>query len=239
MKNNTGKVQLPLQTLSLMAGFMVWSILAPLMPYISQDFNVPESQKAIILAIPVILGSILRIPIGYYTNLIGSRLVFLISFIILIFPVFYLSQATSTTGLMIAGFFIGLGGAVFSVGVTSIPKYYPKEKHGFANGIYGMGNLGTAVSSFLAPPIAGAMGWQHTVQLYVLVMALFAILMFVFGDKQEPKVKVPMLKQTKQVANNYKLYYFSFWYFITFGAFVAFGLFLPTFFVARYGPFLL
>ena len=234
MKNNTGKVQLPLQTLSLMAGFMVWSILAPLMPYISQDFNVPESQKAIILAIPVILGSILRIPIGYYTNLIGSRLVFLISFIILIFPVFYLSQATSTTGLMIAGFFIGLGGAVFSVGVTSIPKYYPKEKHGFANGIYGMGNLGTAVSSFLAPPIAGAIGWQHTVQLSVLVMALFAILMFVFGDKQEPKVKVPMLKQTKQVANNYKLYYFSFWYFITFGAFVAFGLFLPNFLVGHF-----
>lgn len=234
MKNNTGKVQLPLQTLSLMAGFMVWSILAPLMPYISQDFNVPESQKAIILAIPVILGSILRIPIGYYTNLIGSRLVFLISFIILIFPVFYLSQATSTTGLMIAGFFIGLGGAVFSVGVTSIPKYYPKEKHGFANGIYGMGNLGTAVSSFLAPPIAGAIGWQHTVQLYVLVMALFAILMFVFGDKQEPKVKVPMLKQTKQVSNNYKLYYFSFWYFITFGAFVAFGLFLPNFLVGHF-----
>ncbi|WP_426381762.1 nitrate/nitrite transporter [Mammaliicoccus lentus] len=234
MKNNTGKVQLPLQTLSLMAGFMVWSILAPLMPYISQDFNVPESQKAIILAIPVILGSILRIPIGYYTNLIGSRLVFLISFIILIFPVFYLSQATSTTGLMIAGFFIGLGGAVFSVGVTSIPKYYPKEKHGFTNGIYGMGNLGTAVSSFLAPPIAGAIGWQHTVQLYVLVMALFAILMFVFGDKQEPKVKVPMLKQTKQVANNYKLYYFSFWYFITFGAFVAFGLFLPNFLVGHF-----
>ncbi|OAO25356.1 nitrate transporter NarT [Mammaliicoccus lentus] len=234
MKNNTGKVQLPLQTLSLMAGFMVWSILAPLMPYISQDFNVPESQKAIILAIPVILGSILRIPIGYYTNLIGSRLVFLISFIILIFPVFYLSQATSTTGLMIAGFFIGLGGAVFSVGVTSIPKYYPKEKHGFANGIYGMGNLGTAVSSFLAPPIAGAIGWQHTVQLYVLVMALFAILMFIFGDKQEPKVKVPMLKQTKQVANNYKLYYFSFWYFITFGAFVAFGLFLPNFLVGHF-----
>lgn len=234
MKNNTGKVQLPLQTFSLMGGFMVWSILAPLMPYISQDFNVPESQKAIILAIPVILGSVLRIPIGYYTNLIGSRLVFLISFIILIFPVFYLSQATSTTGLMIAGFFIGLGGAVFSVGVTSIPKYYPKEKHGFANGIYGMGNLGTAISSFLAPPIAGAIGWQHTVQLYVIVMALFAVLMFVFGDKQEPKVKVPMLKQTKQVANNYKIYYFSFWYFITFGAFVAFGLFLPNFLVGNF-----
>ncbi|MFI3546731.1 nitrate/nitrite transporter [Mammaliicoccus sciuri] len=234
MRNNLGKVQLPLQTFSLMEGFMVWSILAPLMPYITQDISVEEGQKAIILAIPVILGSILRIPIGYYTNLLGSRLVFLVSFIILLFPVFYLSQAHSTTGLMIAGFFIGLGGAIFSVGVTSIPKYFPKEKHGFANGIYGMGNLGTAVSSFLAPPIAGIIGWQHTVQLYLIVLLIFAVLMFIFGDKEEPKVKIPMISQTKQVINNYKLYYFSFWYFITFGAFVAFGLFLPNFLVSHF-----
>ena len=234
MRNNLGKVQLPLQTFSLMAGFMVWSILAPLMPYITQDISVEEGQKAIILAIPVILGSILRIPIGYYTNLLGSRLVFLVSFIILLFPVFYLSQAHSTTGLMIAGFFIGLGGAIFSVGVTSIPKYFPKEKHGFANGIYGMGNLGTAVSSFLAPPIAGIIGWQHTVQLYLIVLLIFAVLMFIFGDKEEHKVKIPMISQTKQVINNYKLYYFSFWYFITFGAFVAFGLFLPNFLVSHF-----
>ncbi|UXV32903.1 nitrate/nitrite transporter [Mammaliicoccus sciuri] len=234
MRNNLGKVQLPLQTFSLMAGFMVWSILAPLMPYITQDISVEEGQKAIILAIPVILGSILRIPIGYYTNLLGSRLVFLVSFIILLFPVFYLSQAHSTTGLMVAGFFIGLGGAIFSVGVTSIPKYFPKEKHGFANGIYGMGNLGTAVSSFLAPPIAGIIGWQHTVQLYLIVLLIFSVLMFIFGDKEEPKVKIPMISQTKQVINNYKLYYFSFWYFITFGAFVAFGLFLPNFLVSHF-----
>lgn len=234
MRNNLGKVQLPLQTFSLMAGFMVWIILAPLMPYITQDISVEEGQKAIILAIPVILGSILRIPIGYYTNLLGSRLVFLVSFIILLFPVFYLSQAHSTTGLMVAGFFIGLGGAIFSVGVTSIPKYFPKEKHGFANGIYGMGNLGTAVSSFLAPPIAGIIGWQHTVQLYLIVLLIFAVLMFIFGDKEEHKVKIPMISQTKQVINNYKLYYFSFWYFITFGAFVAFGLFLPNFLVSHF-----
>ncbi|RIO16556.1 nitrate/nitrite transporter [Mammaliicoccus sciuri] len=234
MRNNLGKVQLPLQTFRLMAGFMVWSILAPLMPYITQDISVEEGQKAIILAIPVILGSILRIPIGYYTNLLGSRLVFLVSFIILLFPVFYLSQAHSTTGLMVAGFCIGLCGAIFSVGVTSIPKYFPKEKHGFANGIYGIGNLGTAVSSFLAPPIAGIIGWQHTVQLYLIVLLIFAVLMFIFGDKEEPKVKIPMISQTKQVINNYKLYYFSFWYFITFGAFVAFGLFLPNFLVSHF-----
>ena len=127
---------------------MVWSIIAPLMPMISQDIKITSSQISIVLAIPVILGSVLRIPFGYLTNIIGAKWVFFSSFIILLFPIFLLSQAQSVNMLMLAGFFLGVGGAVFSVGVTSIPKYFPKDKVGLANGIYGMGNLGTAVSSF-------------------------------------------------------------------------------------------
>ncbi len=235
MDKSTGKVQLPLQTLSLVAGFMAWTIIAPLMPFMSQEFTIPESQKAIILAIPVILGSVLRIPLGYYANLIGARKVFLFSFIFLLIPVFLLSLAQSTTMLMIAGLFLGVGGAIFSVGVTSVPKYFPKEKHGLANGIYGMGNIGTAVSAFAAPPLANAIGWSNTVKSYLVVMALFALLNFLLGDKDEPKVKQPLMDQIKGVLPEYKLYLLSFWYFITFGSFVAFGLFLPNFLVNNFG----
>ena len=135
---------------------------------------------------------------------------------------------------MIAGFFLGVGGAIFSVGVTSIPKYFPKEKVGLANGIYGMGNLGTAVSSFLAPPIAGMIGWQSTVRLYLIVMAVFAILMFFLGDAKEPKVKIPLIAQTKDLMKDLRLYYLSLWYFITFGSFVAFGIFLPKYLVDHF-----
>lgn len=105
MNKASGKVQLTLQTFSLLAGFMAWTIIAPLLPFMSQDFSIPESQKAIILAIPVILGSVLRIPLGYYANLIGARKVFLGAFIFLLIPVFLLSMAQSTTMLMIAGLF--------------------------------------------------------------------------------------------------------------------------------------
>lgn len=235
MNKTKGGFQLTLQTLSLVVGFMAWSIISPLMPYISQDIKINPGQLSIILAIPVILGSILRVPFGYLTNIIGAKWVFFCSFIILLFPIFFLGQAQSPGMLMASGFFLGVGGAIFSVGVTSVPKYFSKDKVGLANGIYGMGNIGTAISSFLAPPIAGIVGWQTTVRNYLIIIAIFAILMFFLGDAKEPKVKVPLGAQVKDLSSNYKLYYLSLWYFITFGAFVAFGLFLPNYLVNNFG----
>lgn len=235
MNKASGVFQLTLQSLSLVVGFMAWSIIAPLMPFISQDVHITSSQLSIILAIPVILGSILRVPFGYLTNIIGAKWVFFCSFIILLFPIYFLSHAQSPKMLMTSGFFLGVGGAVFSVGVTSIPKYFPKERVGLANGIYGMGNIGTAISSFLAPPIAGIIGWQSTVRGYLIVIVLFAIFMFLLGDSKEPKIKVPLVKQYKILMKDLKLYYLSLWYFITFGSFVAFGLFLPNFLVQNFG----
>ena len=235
MNKTKGGFQLTLQTLSLVVGFMAWSIISPLMPYISQDIKINPGQLSIILAIPVILGSILRVPFGYLTNIIGAKWVFFCSFIILLFPIFFLGQAQSPSMLMASGFFLGVGGAIFSVGVTSVPKYFSKDKVGLANGIYGMGNIGTAISSFLAPPIAGIVGWQTTVRSYLIIIAIFAILMFFLGDAKEPKVKVPLGAQVKDLSSKYKLYYLSLWYFITFGAFVAFGLFLPNYLVNNFG----
>ena len=235
MNKTKGGFQLTLQTLSLVVGFMAWSIISPLMPFISQDIKINPGQLSIILAIPVILGSILRVPFGYLTNIIGAKWVFFCSFIILLFPIFFLGQAQSPGMLMASGFFLGVGGAIFSVGVTSVPKYFSKDKVGLANGIYGMGNIGTAISSFLAPPIAGIVGWQTTVRSYLIIIAIFAILMFFLGDAKELKVKVPLGAQVKDLSSNYKLYYLSLWYFITFGAFVAFGLFLPNYLVNNFG----
>ncbi|MCI2859511.1 nitrate/nitrite transporter [Staphylococcus hominis] len=235
MNKTKGGFQLTLQTLSLVVGFMAWSIISPLMPFISQDIKINPGQLSIILAIPVILGSILRVPFGYLTNIIGAKWVFFCSFIILLFPIFFLGQAQSPGMLMASGFFLGVGGAIFSVGVTSVPKYFSKDKVGLVNGIYGMGNIGTAISSFLEPPIAGIVGWQTTVRSYLIIIAIFAILMFFLGDAKEPKVKVPLGAQVKDLSSNYKLYYLSLWYFITFGAFVAFGLFLPNYLVNNFG----
>lgn len=234
MNMKKGVSQLTLQTLSLVAGFMAWSIISPLMPFISQDVDISPGQISVILAIPVILGSVLRVPFGYLTNIVGAKWVFFWSFIVLLLPIFLLGQAQSPGMLMLSGFFLGIGGAIFSVGVTSVPKYFSKDKVGLANGIYGVGNIGTAVSSFCAPVLAGAIDWQNTVRSYLIILSIFAILMFFLGDKNEPKVKIPLMAQVKDLSKNYKLYYLSLWYFITFGAFVAFGIFLPNFLVDHF-----
>lgn len=229
------KIQLPLQTANLVVGFMVWVLISSLLPFITEDIAIAPERLAIVTAVPVVLGSILRMPLGYYANIFGARLIFMVSFILLLFPVFYISETTTFTGLIIGGIFLGIGGAVFSVGVTSLPKYYPKEKHGLVNGIYGMGNIGTAVSTFAAPVIATQIGWSMTVKLYLVLLLVFAALNFIFGDKHETKIKTPILEQIKGVYKNEKLWFFSLFYFITFGSFVAFTVFLPNFLVTYFG----
>lgn len=228
------KMQLSLQTLNLVLGFMVWVIISSLMPFIKEDISIPQGSLAIVTAIPVVLGSILRIPLGYYANIVGARVVFMVSFILLLFPVYYISIASSMTDLIIGGLFLGIGGAVFSVGVTSLPKYYPREKHGLVNGVYGMGNIGTAITTFSAPVVASQIGWQSAVRLYLVLLLVFIVLNFLFGDRKEARVKTPIIEQIKGVYKNEKLWYFSLFYFITFGSFVAFTVYLPNFLVANF-----
>ncbi|WP_179033071.1 nitrate/nitrite transporter [Paenibacillus kribbensis] len=228
------KLQLPLQTMNLILGFSVWVIISSLMPFITEDIAIPPGKLAMVTAIPVVLGSILRIPLGYYANIFGARIVFLVSFILLLFPVYYISEASTMMDLIIGGLFLGIGGAVFSVGVTSLPKYYPKEKHGFVNGIYGVGNLGTAVTTFSAPIVATQVGWTLTVKLYLILLLVFIVLNFFFGDRHETKVKTPIMEQIKGVYKNEKLWFFSLFYFITFGSFVAFTVYLPNFLVSNF-----
>src|SRR5699024_418693 len=115
---------------------------------------------------------------------------------------YYISIASSMFDLMLGGTFLGISGAVFSVGVTSLPKYYPKEKHGLINGIYGMGNIGTAVTTFAAPVIAQQFGWKITVQCYLVLLLLFIMMNFFLGDRQKNMEKKKLEVQMKRVYKN-------------------------------------
>lgn len=229
------KWQLPLQTSSLIIGFMSWVLISSLIPFIKKDIPLSSNEVALVTAIPVILGSLLRILLGYWANRFGARILFVISFLILLFPVFYISIADSLVDLVIGGLVLGMGGAVFSIGVTSLPKYYPKEKHGFVNGIYGAGNIGTAITSFSAPMLANNIGWENTVRLFLVPILLFALLNFILGDRKEAKVNKPLIGQIKSVYRNEKLWFLSLFYFVTFGSFVAFTVYLPNFLVSNFG----
>jgi MFS transporter, NNP family, nitrate/nitrite transporter len=228
------KLQLPLQTSSLVIGFMVWVMISSLIPNIKEDIPLTDNEVALVTAVPVILGSLMRILLGYWTNRFGARTLFIISFLLLLFPVFYISISDSLVDLIIGGLLLGIGGATFSIGVTSLPKYYPKERHGFVNGIYGAGNIGTAITSFAAPMLANSIGWVNTVRLFLIPLLIFAVLNFLFGDRQEKKVKVSLVSQIKSVYQDEKLWFLSLFYFITFGSFVAFTVYLPNFLVSNF-----
>lgn len=228
------RLQLPLQTADLIAGFMVWVILSSLLPYIKQDIYIPADQIALVTAIPVVLGSVLRVPFGYCANLFGARKVFLASFIVLVLPVWFLSETTTYQGLLIGGVFLGIAGAVFSVGVTSLPKYYPKKRHGFVNGVYGFGNMGTALTTWLAPVAAVALGWRGAVKLYLVLLATFIVINFLLGDRDEPRVKTRLVEQMKAIWRDQRLWMLSLFYFVTFGAFVALTVYLPNFLTTHY-----
>jgi NNP family nitrate/nitrite transporter-like MFS transporter len=231
---SNGKMQLALQTISLAISFMVWVLISSLLPYIKADVPLTSNQLAWVTAIPVILGSLLRIPLGFFTKRFGSRSMFVAGFIILIIPVTYLSYSRTFFDLMISGFLLGLGGAAFSIGVTSLPKYFSREKQGTVNGIYGVGNIGTAVTSFSAPILANAMGWQTTVRCYLLLLAVFIVVFLILGDRKEEKAKVAFFGQFGKVYKSQKLWFFCLFYFITFGSFVALTLYLPNFFVNQF-----
>lgn len=227
-------VQLFLQTSSLVVGFMVWVILSSLMPFISEDIVLTPQQLTWVTAAPVILGSLLRIPLGFWANRFGARKLFYMSFFVLFIPVYWISRADSFMDLLIGGLLLGVGGAVFSIGVTSIPKYFPKEKHGFVNGVYGAGNIGTALTAFLAPVLAARFGWVATVQLFLVLLGVFVLFNFLIGDRKEPKIEVSFTSQLKKIYRSEKLWFLCFFYFITFGSFVAFTVYLPNFFVTHF-----
>jgi NNP family nitrate/nitrite transporter-like MFS transporter len=231
---NVKRLQLPLQTISLVLGFMIWVILSSLIPFIKEDIKLTSLQLAWVTATPILFGSILRIPVGYWTNRYGARKLFFISFILLIAPIYWISHANSFAELIIGGLCLGIGGGVFSVGVTSLPKYYAKERHGFVNGIYGIGNLGTALSTFGAPVVANYYGWGAAIRLYMVLLGLLVILNFILGDREEPKVRTSLIAQIKGVYKNEKLWILCLFYFITFGSFVAFSVYLPNFLVSHF-----
>ena len=231
---NQGTKQLVTQTGSLVAGFMVWVLISSLMPFIKTDIPLTSTEIAWATAVPVILGSVLRIPLGYLTNRYGARILFALSFIILLLPLAIISYAETLFMLILGGLILGIGGAVFSIGVTSLPKYYVKAKHGLVNGIYGAGNIGTAITSFSAPMLANAYGWRTTVKIFLILMLIFAILNFLLGDKKEQKITISLTEQLKEVYRNPKLWFLSLFYFITFGSFVAFTIYLPSFLINHF-----
>ncbi|AHY45855.1 Nitrate/nitrite transporter [Rubrobacter radiotolerans] len=220
---------LVLATLAFALCFSVWGLIAPLAPSFQELYQLSGTQISLVIATPVILGSLFRIPLGLLTDRFGGRLVFTLLMLFLTLPALAIGfLGGSFGGLLFWGFLIGLAGASFAVGVPYVSGWFPPERQGLALGIYGMGNIGTAVAAYSAPAIAAALGWQWAFWAFVLPLVVFAGIFWTLGrDAPRSGPRLPVTEGMKVFKDEVMPWVLALFYFLTFGGFVALGIYLP------------
>ena len=235
LKGNTRV--LILATLAFAVSFAGWSLFAPLASYLKVVFDLSSTALGLLLAAPVLLGSIVRVPIGILTDKYGGRKVFSALMAVCFFPMFIAGFAHSYLFLLICGLFFGAVGASFAVGIPQVSQWYPKEKQGLALGIYGIGNVGSAAAVFGAPFIAESVGWNKAFIFYSIPLLLMAAIYWFFSaDAPKPKTVKPktLSDRLKVYKSSHLIWVFSLFYFMTFGFVVCFSLWLPSYLKESY-----
>ncbi len=215
-----------LATVAFAACFSAWGMLAPIAPEIQDELDLSNIQTSIMISIPVVLGSLLRIPLGLLTDRVGGRVVFTAMLFYSAGAAVLVGFASSYAMLLGAGFLLGAAGASFAVGVPFVAQWYPPEKQGLALGVYGMGNIGTAVAAFSVPAIRDSAGQEVAGLVFGAVVAVYAVIWMSLA-RQAPVEKGPPTRYGEVLKSGWKLWRLALFYFVTFGGFVAMALYLP------------
>ncbi|WP_113701696.1 MFS transporter [Nonomuraea lactucae] len=226
-----------LATTAFAVNFWAWALLSPLGPVYKDLLGLSAFAVSVLVAVPVIVGALGRMLLGALTDRYGGRLVFGVTSLLGVLPVLFLAFAESYPALLAGGLLLGMTGATFAIGVPFVNAWFPPERRGLALGIFGMGNIGTAISGFVTPWLAAEFG--RSVPFVMVALALVAVgLAFLTLGRDAPGAKAPAepfltrfaaaarLRVTREMAGMYAL---------TFGGFVAFGVYLPLYLKAVYG----
>lgn len=214
-----------LATVAFAVSFSAWSLIAPLAKTFQDNLDLSNTRTLFLTAVPVVLGSLLRIPFGALTDRYGGRRVFTAILLFSAAPAALFGFVDSYWGLLVVGFFLGVAGASFAVGVPFVAGWFPKERQGFALGVYGMGNIGTAVAAFGAPAINKHWG-RPTLGVVAALLALVTAVVFYALAENPPRPSAPA-RYADVIRAGWRLYRLALLYFVTFGGFVAMAIFLP------------
>ena len=217
---------LALGTLAFALCFTAWSLIAPFAKTFKHDLGLNYTQALLLTAVPVVLGALLRIPMGLLTDRYGGRLLFSLLLAASALPAVLFGYAHSYAALIGVGFLLGIAGSSFAVGVPFVSGWYSRERQGFALGIYGIGNIGTAIAFFGAPWLVDrwgrpALGWTTAIALLVAAWLFYSF------ARNAPRT-APQTRYREVIRSGWRLYRLAFFYFITFGGFVAMAFLLPT-----------
>jgi len=231
-----------LSTIAFAVCFAVWTIFSIIGVRIKQELGLNDSQFGLLVATPILTGSLSRIFLGIWTDQYGGRVVFTLTMIASAVATFLLSYATSYPVMLLAALGVGLAGGSFAVGIAYVSRWYTKQKQGTALGIFGAGNVGSAVTAFTAPFVMVAYGWTTVAQIWAAVILAMAVI-FWFTTKDDPVIEarrrsgegVRSTLMELSPLRNVQVWRFSLYYFFVFGAFVALALWLPRYLVGTYG----
>lgn len=232
---------LGMSTIAFVFCFAVWTIFSIIGVRIKQDLGLSDTQFGLLVATPVLTGSISRIFLGIWTDQYGGRLVFTLVMVASAIATWLLSTVTTYPMFLLAALGVGLAGGSFAVGIAYVSKWYSAEYQGSALGIFGVGNVGAAVTNFGAPFLLIAVGWQATAQVYSVALLVMAIIFYVF-TKEDPTTAARKARGEKPRSawmeldplRKLQVWRFALYYFFVFGAFVALALWLPRYLVGVY-----
>jgi len=225
-------VQLLLGTIGFGVNFWAWALIGPLGSAYKTLLGLTPFQQSLVVAVPVIVGSVGRIPIGGLSDKLGAHTMFPIVSFLTIVPVLYVGHfGTTFSSLLIGGFFLGLGGTAFAVGVPFVNAWFPPARRGFALGIFGVGMGGTAISAFTTVKLASAYYAALPFDLVAIVLALYGVL--ALSLLRDAPGRIPSTSGFwARIASTMRLkvtIQLSLLYAVGFGGFVAFSVYLPTY----------
>jgi NNP family nitrate/nitrite transporter-like MFS transporter len=233
---------LGLSTVAFTTCFAVWTIFSIIGVQIQKDLGLTDTQFGLLVGTPILTGSLSRLALGIWADQYGGRLVNTIVMLAAAVATFLLSYAETYVEFLVAALGVGIAGGSFAVGIAYVSRWYPKDRQGTALGIFGMGNVGSAVTKFIAPFVMVAYGWSTVAQVWAGALAVMAVFYYLFAKDDpvlveqrqtgaRPQSAASQLEPLKKL----QVWRFSLYYFFVFGAFVALALWLPRYFVGAYG----
>ena len=224
-------------TLAFTVCFMVWMMFAVIGIPLKKTLGLNATEFGLLTAMPVLSGSLIRVPLGIWTDKYGGRIVMAALLAITVPAIWLMAYATAYWHFLVIGLVLGLAGGSFSVGTPYVARWFPKNRQGMAMGVFGAGNSGAAVNKFVAPALVVAFGWTMVPKVYAVIM-LVTLIIFWFGSSSDPRhlvsSNVKFMDQLKALKDPRVLKYCQY-YSIVFGGYVALSLWMVQYYVGEYG----
>ena len=224
-------------TLAFTVCFMVWMMFGVIGIPIKKMLDLNATQFGLLTATPVLTGSLIRVPLGIWTDRYGGRIVMASLMAITVPAIWMMGYATEYWHFLTIGLFVGLAGGSFSVGTPYVARWFPKSRQGTAMGVYGAGNSGAAVNKFVAPVLVVAFGWTMVPHVYAAIMLGTLVLFWLFSHSDPAHLVPSNVKFSDQLKalKDPKVIKYCQYYSIVFGGYVALSLWMVQYYVGEYG----